>query len=347
MALLKVIEWTDNSSDTIVYKVDMKGNQINRGSALTVRDSQVAIFCDKGRMADVFLPGFYKLDTDSLPVITKLLSWKYGFETPYKSDVYFVNTKQFTGQKWGTSNPIMIRDADYGAVRVRGFGTYSFRVKDAFVFMQELSGTHSSFSTRDITDYIRSMLVMGISDAIGESGIPVLDMAANLMELSAGVKQSLASRFEVMGLELCAFNFESFSLPPELEKALDESTRLGMMRKNIDVYTRLAQADALKEAAKNPGMAGGTMGAGMGLGMGVQMGQMFAGMNQPIAGSGAQGSQGGQEGGSFCAECGAKIPAKAKFCPECGSPVAGGCPKCGAKVPSGAKFCPECGAKIK
>ena len=344
MALLKVIEWTDNSSDTIVYKVDMKGNQINRGSALTVRDSQVAIFCDKGRMADVFLPGFYKLDTDSLPVITKLLSWKYGFETPYKSDVYFVNTKQFTGQKWGTSNPIMIRDADYGAVRVRGFGTYSFRVKDAFVFMQELSGTHSSFSTRDITDYIRSMLVMGISDAIGESGIPVLDMAANLMELSAGVKQSLASRFEVMGLELCAFNFESFSLPPELEKALDESTRLGMMRKNIDVYTRLAQADALKEAAKNPGMAGGTMGAGMGLGMGMQMSQMFAGMNQPVAGSGEQG--GAQAGGGFCAKCGAKIPAKAKFCPECGSPVAGGCPKCGAKVPAGAKFCPECGAKI-
>lgn len=145
MALLKVIEWTDNSSDTIVYKVDMKGNQINRGSALTVRDSQVAIFCDKGRMADVFLPGFYKLDTDSLPVITKLLSWKYGFETPYKSDVYFVNTKQFTGQKWGTSNPIMIRDADYGAVRVRGFGTYSFRVKDAFVFMQELSAPIPAF----------------------------------------------------------------------------------------------------------------------------------------------------------------------------------------------------------
>ena len=346
MALLKVIEWTDNSSDTIVYKIDMKGNQINRGSALTVRDSQVAIFCDKGRMADVFLPGFYKLDTDSLPIITKLLSWKYGFETPYKSDVYFVNTKQFTGQKWGTSNPIMIRDADYGAVRVRGFGTYSFRVKDAFVFMQELSGTHSSFSTRDITDYIRSMLVMGISDAIGESGIPVLDMAANLMELSAGVKKSLGSRFEAMGLELCAFNFESFSLPPELEKALDESTRLGMMRKNIDVYTRLAQADALKEAAKNPGAAGGTMGAGLGLGMGVQMGQMFANMNQPLAGA-AHDNGAPQGKGAFCTKCGAKIPAKAKFCPECGSPVAGGCPKCGAKVPSNAKFCPECGEKIR
>ena len=345
MALLKVIEWADNSSDTIVHKVDMKNNQINRGSALTVRESQVAIFCDKGRMADVFLPGYYKLDTDSLPVITKLLSWKYGFETPYKSDVYFVNTKQFTNQKWGTANPIMIRDADYGAVRVRAYGTYAFRVKDAFIFMQELSGTHSSFSTQDITGYIRSMLVMGISDAIGESGIPVLDMAANLMEMSATVKKSLAQRFEVMGLELTGFNFESFSLPPELEKALDESTRLGMMRKNIDVYTQMAQADALKEAAKNPGAAGGTMGAGIGMGMGLGMGQMFANMQQNMANP-AQ-NNAAQSSVKHCTNCGAAITGKAKFCPECGQPVASGCPKCGANVPAKAKFCPECGEKLR
>lgn len=339
MALLKVIEWTDNTSDTIVYKVDMKGNEIKRGSALTVRDSQVAIFCDKGKMADVFLPGYYKLDTDSLPIITKLLSWKYGFQTPYKSDVYFVNTKQFTGQKWGTANPIMIRDADYGAVRVRGFGTYAFRVKDAFVFMQELSGTNSSFTTQDITEYIRSMLVMGISDAIGESGIPVLDMAANLMELSAAVKKSLSARFESMGLDLTAFNFESFSLPPELEKALDESTRLGMMRKNIDIYTQLAQADALKEAAKNPGMAGGTMGAGLGMGMGMQMGQMFANMNQQ--------KQSPAENQKHCTNCGAAISPTAKFCPECGTPTEAVCPKCGTKLPPKSKFCPDCGEKIR
>ena len=348
MGLLKVIEWTDNTSDTIVHKVDMKGNQINRGSALTVRDSQVAIFCDKGRMADVFLPGYYKLDTDSLPVVTKLLSWKYGFETPYKSDVYFVNTKQFTNQKWGTANPIMIRDADYGAVRVRAFGTYAFRVKDAFVFMQELSGTHSSYTTQDITSYIRSMLVMGISDAIGESGIPVLDMAANLMEMSAAVKKSLSQRFEVMGLELSGFNVERFSLPPELEKALDESTRLGMMRKNIDVYTQLAQADALKEAAKNPGAAGSTMGAGIGMGMGMGMGQMFANMQRGMQG-GAQAAPAQESQGSrHCVHCGAALTAKAKFCPECGKPVeADVCPKCGAKLPAKGKFCPECGTKIR
>ena len=346
MGLLKVIEWTETNSDTIVHKVDMAGNTINRGSVLNVRESHVAIFCDKGRMADVFLPGYYKLDTDSIPVLTRLLSWKYGFEKPFKSDVYFVNTHQFTNQKWGTSSPIMIRDKDYGAVRVRGFGTYAFRVKDAFVFMKELSGTLSSYSTRDITDYIRSMLVMGISDAIGESGVPVLDMAGNLMELSAAVRKSLAPRVEGMGLELS--NFESFSLPPELEKALDESTRLGMMRKNIDVYTQLAQADALKEAAKNPGSAGGTMGAGIGMGMGLGMGQMFANMsrnmNQP-----QQAAPAAQQGGRHCIHCGAQLSPNAKFCPECGKPTASEdvCPKCGAKLPASGKFCPECGAKIR
>lgn len=340
MGLLKVIEWTESDPNTIVYKVPMNGNTINRGSVLNVRESQVAIFCDKGRMADVFLPGYYKLETDSVPVLTKLMSWKYGFEKPFKSDVYFVNTHQFTNQKWGTSSPIMIRDADYGAVRVRGFGTYAFRVKDAYEFMKELSGTLPSFSTRDISDYIRSMLVMGISDAIGESRIPVLDMAGNLIELSATVRTSLSHRFEAMGLELTGFNFESFSLPPELEKALDESTRLGMMRKNIDVYTQLAQADALKEAAKNPGTAGSTMGAGIGMGMGMGMGRMFADM------SGANAAPARNGGGKHCIHCGAAISATAKFCPECGKPTSPTCPSCGAKLSAGSKFCPECGSKL-
>ena len=193
MALLKVIEWSDNSHNTLVYKIDTKKNVIARGSALTVREGQAAVFCDKGRMADVFLPGYYKLDTDSLPVLTALLSWKYGFETPFKSEVYFVSTNRFTKQRWGTANPIMLRDPDFGAVRVRGYGTYSFRVKDPYVFMTELSGSHSTYRTEDISDHIRSMLVMAISDALGESGISVVDMAANLMELSDAVKASPTS----------------------------------------------------------------------------------------------------------------------------------------------------------
>lgn len=367
MALLKVIEWSDNSHNTLVYKIDTKKNVIARGSALTVREGQAAVFCDKGRMADVFLPGYYKLDTDSLPVLTALLSWKYGFETPFKSEVYFVSTNRFTKQRWGTANPIMLRDPDFGAVRVRGYGTYSFRVKDPYVFMTELSGSHSTYRTEDISDHIRSMLVMAISDALGESGISVVDMAANLMELSDAVKASLEKRFSELGLELSDFNFENVSLPAELEKAMDENARLGMFRRNIDVYTRMAQADALKDAAKNPGMAGSAMGAGLGLGMGMQM--MNAVKEMSAANGGGTASlcpKCGAEvpaGAKFCARCGAKtdggaaggvckkcgtrLLAGAKFCSECGTPVETLCPKCGAKLLENAKFCPECGEKLK
>ena len=364
MALLKVIEWSDNSHNTLVYKIDTKKNVI---AALTVREGQAAVFCDKGRMADVFLPGYYKLDTDSLPVLTALLSWKYGFETPFKSEVYFVSTNRFTKQRWGTANPIMLRDPDFGAVRVRGYGTYSFRVKDPYVFMTELSGSHSTYRTEDISDHIRSMLVMAISDALGESGISVVDMAANLMELSDAVKASLEKRFSELGLELSDFNFENVSLPAELEKAMDENARLGMFRRNMDVYTRMAQADALKDAAKNPGTAGSAMGAGLGLGMGMQM--MNAVKEMSAANGGGTASlcpKCGAEvpaGAKFCARCGAKtdggaaggvckkcgtrLLAGAKFCSECGTPVETLCPKCGAKLLENAKFCPECGEKLK
>lgn len=367
MALLKVIEWADNSSNTIVYKIDTKKDIIKKGSALTVREGQVAIFCDKGRMADVFLPGYYKLETDSLPILTSLLSWKYGFESPFKSEVYFVNTARFAKQRWGTANPIMLRDPDFGAVRVRGYGTYSFRVKDPYVFMTELSGSHSTYRTEDISDHIRSMLVMAISDALGESGISVVDMAANLMELSDAVKASLEKRFSELGLELSDFNFENVSLPAELEKAMDENARLGMFRRNMDVYTRMAQADALKDAAKNPGTAGSAMGAGLGLGMGMQM--MNAVKEMSAANGGGTASlcpKCGAEvpaGAKFCARCGAKtdggaaggvckkcgtrLLAGAKFCSECGTPVETLCPKCGAKLLENAKFCPECGEKLK
>ena len=373
MALLKVIEWADNSSNTIVYKIDTKKNVIKKGSALTVREGQVAIFCDKGRMADVFLPGYYKLDTDSLPILTSLLSWKYGFESPFKSEVYFVNTRRFTKQRWGTANPIMLRDPDFGAIRVRGYGTYSFRIKDAYVFMTELSGSHSTFTTEDITDHIRSMLVMAISDAMGESGVSVVDMAANLMELSDAVKNSLSKRFDELGLELSDFNFENVSLPAELEKAMDENARLGMMRRNVDVYAQLAQADAMKSAAQNPGMAGAGMSAGLGLGMGMQMMNAMNGMNAktpvqtPAASAAATklcpkcgtqvsadskfctkcGSNLAVAEGGICKKCGAKLTPNAKFCPECGTPTAVVCAKCGAKLAPSTKFCPECGEKVR
>jgi membrane protease subunit (stomatin/prohibitin family) len=337
MAILKNIEWTDDSRDTIVYKVDLKKDQINKGSKLTVRDSQAAIFAHKGKMADVFLPGFYTLDTDNVPLLTTLMSWKYGFQNPFRSDLYFVSTRQFTGLKWGTQHPIIIRDKDYGVVRVRGFGNYAFRVTDPFVFMQEISGTASSYETSDIKDYLKSIVVSGITDAIGECKIPVLDMAANLLEFGEVVRKSLQPTFEKLGLEITKFVFESFSLPEELEKALDKNATLGMYRSNMDTYMQMAQADAMREAAKNPGMAGTAMGAGMGIGLGNMFGNMVA--NQ-------QPTQTASEPTEKCSKCGAMVKQGAKFCPECGNPMGNVCPSCGAAVKQGAKFCSECGHKF-
>ena len=317
MALLKNIQWADDSKNVIVHKYQKGSNQVNKGSALTVREGQVAVFVYKGKLADVFLPGFYKLDTDNMPILTKLLSWKYGFETPFLADIYFVKTTQFTNQKWGTANPIMVRDKDYGAVRVRGYGSYSFRVDDAYVFMQNLVGTNSSFETQEITDYLKSIVVSGITDIIGESKIPVLDMAGSLQEISNIVEQKLDASFKEIGVELTKFNFENFSLPEELEKALDENAKLGMYRNNMDVYTQMQTLEAMKNAANNQGEAGGAMGAGMGLSMGVGMANIFnQNMKQMYQQNGA--NQQTNSDKKFCTSCGAQIPAKAKFCSECG-----------------------------
>lgn len=333
MALLNVIEWVNQSPDEILHKYDTHKNIVKRWSKLTVREGQVCVFCDKGEIADVFRPGMYSLDTDTLPILTALMSWAYAFESPFKSDIYFVSTRQFINQKWGTATPVIIKDKQLGTVRVRGYGTYSFRVTDAKTFLKELSGARHSFTTADVEDYIRSMLVMGMSDALGECGIEVADMSANLMELSSVVLKSIAPRFKALGLDLSGFNFESISLPPEVEKAIDENARLGVLRGNVDIYTQIAKADALKEAAKNPGGAGTLVGAGIGLGIGADLGRSLGETMSP-------------QGGTKCSVCGAAVPAGAKFCPECGSSVKRVCPKCGASLSPSAKFCPDCGAKV-
>ncbi len=199
MALfLKIIEWSDNSKDTLVYKYPLPkgGKEVNQKSKLIVRESQNAIFVHKGQICDIFTPGTYNLNTDIFPILSKLAGWKYGFQTPISVDIYFVNTKQFTGYKWGTSNPIIIRDPEFGMVRVKGFGSYAFKVDDAGVFLQELFGTNSSFLTRDITDWLKSMLVSTLTDAIGESKISVLDLAGNTTEFNQIVTAKIQDKFQ-------------------------------------------------------------------------------------------------------------------------------------------------------
>lgn len=330
LAILKNIYWANSDKNTIIHKFEMGRDQVNKGSALTVNEGQAAIFIYKGRLADVYLPGFYKLDTDNMPVLTKLMSWKYGFETPFKADIYFVSTNQFTNQKWGTANPIIIRDQDYGAVRIRAYGTYSFRVDDPYVFMQNITGNCSSFTTEDINAYLRSMVVTGISDALGESKISILDLAGNMQEMGAMVEKKVAEDFKGIGLNFSKFNFESFSLPEALEKALDENSALSMYRKNMDIYQAKGRTDAMMNASKNTGSVGGFMGAGIGMSMGQQMAQDLSATGSMIS----------------CPNCNTSVKPSSKFCPECGTKMKPTCPNCKKELPAGTKFCPECGTKI-
>ena len=270
--LIDVIEWTDDSGDTLVHKYDMNGKEIMMGAQLTVRESQAAVFVDEGRLADVFGPGRYELTTRNLPVMTALRAWKFGFNSPFKSDVYFVSTRQFMDRKWGTANPVMMRDSEFGMIRVRAFGSFSFRVKDPAAFMREVFGTSSLFTAEGVEGQIRSLAVSALSDAIAESGIPALDLASKYDELSRRALETLAPRVEGLGLALCGFVIENISLPEEVEKAIDRRTSMGVAG-DLNRYAQFQAAEAMREAAANPG---GMAGVGVGMGAGAAMGQMFA-----------------------------------------------------------------------
>ena len=338
---IDVIEWTDSSSKTMVHKYDMNGKEIMMGAQLTVRESQVAIFVNEGEIADVFEPGRYELQTSNMPILTALKSWKYGFNSPFKADVYFINTKQFLDMKWGTSNPVMMRDAEFGMIRVRAFGIYSFKVSDPVKFLKEVFGTASLFTVDGVEGQIKRTLVSGLSDAIAESKIPALDLAANYEELSDYSIKAINPKLAELGLTLCSFVIENISLPEEVEKSIDKRTSMGVLG-NLDQYAKYQAAEAMRDAANNPnGMAG----MGVGMGAGAAMGQMFAqGMNNPASQAAAPAPV---SGGVACTACGAAIPAGSKFCPECGAKqsVSAFCISCGKEIPAGTKFCPECGAK--
>lgn len=317
--LVDVIEWKDDSSDTMVFRYDRNGKEIMNGAQLTVRESQVAIMVNEGELADVFGPGRYELKTQNMPILTALKSWKYGFNSPFKAEVYFVNTKQFLDQKWGTSNPVMMRDAEFGMVRLRAHGIYSFRVSDPAVFLKEAFGTNAYMSVEGVTGQIKRTLVSGLSDAIAQSKIPALDLAANYDELGQYALQTLSPRIANLGLKLETFVIENISLPDEVEKAMDRRTSMGVVG-DLNQYTQFQAAEAIRDAANNPnGMAG--LGATMG--MGAMMAQTMQGALNPQAAAAPQAApqQAAAPAGEtkFCSECGSRIPRAAKFCPECGA----------------------------
>lgn len=292
---IDVIEWTDSSPNTLVYRFPRYNNEIKYGAELTVREGQNAVFIDEGRLADVFPPGMYTLETENLPILSTLKGWKHGFESPFKAEVYFVNMRQFTDQKWGTKNPVTMRDPEFGPVRVRAFGTYAMRVDDPGKFLKEIVGTEGHFTTDEVTDQVRNVLVARFSDAMASSGIPVLDMAANYDELGEKLGNRVSADMEGYGIQLRTLLVENISLPAAVEEALDKRTSMGVIG-NLDQYTKYQAAEAIGDVANNPGsggMAAGGMGAGMGFAMANQIGQA---MNQPGQQGGGQGGS-GQQGG--------------------------------------------------
>ena len=272
---IDIVEWLDDSHDTLVDRFERYGNEIKYDAQLTVREGQSAVFINEGQLADVFPPGMYSLTTKNLPILSTLKGWKHGFESPFKAEVYFVSTRQFTDLKWGTKNPVMLRDPEFGPVRIRAFGTYALRVSDPATFLREVVGTSGHFTTDGITDQLRNLVVTRFTDQVAESKLAVLDMASNCNELGDFVLDKIQPEFEEYGLVLTKLLVENISLPPAVEEALDKRTSMGVIG-NLGAYTQFQAAQAMEKAASQPGgggMAGMGMGAGMGFGMAQQMAQ--------------------------------------------------------------------------
>jgi membrane protease subunit (stomatin/prohibitin family) len=348
---IEVIEWLDDSGNTMLYRFPVADQEIKNNAKLTVRESQAAVFVFQGQIADVFPPGFYTIDGGNTPILSKLGAWKYGFNSPFKAEVYFVNTKQFTDLKWGTMNPIMMRDADFGMVRLRAFGIYSMRISDPRAFIKEVAGTNAHFETENIEGQLKRTLVSGFTDALGESKIAALDLASNYDELSRFAKNKLQEEFKSFGLELTKFFVENISLPPEVEAAMDKRTSMGVIG-DVNRYTQFQAADAMRDAAQNPS-GGAGLGAGMGAGFAVgnaMAGAMSNAMNPQQPQQSAQSGAAASAPGVKCPKCGAANTGASKFCNECGAKLEVAsetvpCVKCGAELRAGAKFCGECGSK--
>jgi membrane protease subunit (stomatin/prohibitin family) len=271
---IEIIQWLDDSNDSLVYRFPVYNQEIKMGAQLTVRENQAALFINEGKAADLFGPGRHELSTQNMPILTTLRGWKYGFQSPFKAEVYFFNTRLFTDLKWGTTNPVMMRDAEFGMIRLRAFGTYAMKVADPKTFFATIVGTQGLTTTDEITGQLRSTILSRLSDAIAESKVSALDIASKYDELSGNGKQILAPEFSSFGLELSKFFIENVSLPEEVEAAIDQRTKLGVLGDKMGQYTQLQAADAMKVAAANPG---GAAGAGVGIGAGIAMGGMMGG----------------------------------------------------------------------
>jgi len=277
---IDIIEWTEPSNNTVLcHRFPRYANEIKYGAKLTVREGQMAAFVNEGQLADVYAPGMYTLETNNMPILSTLKGWKYGFNSPFKAEVYFISMRQWTDQKWGTANPIMLRDPEFGPIRIRAFGTYVFRVGDPTTFLRQLVVTDPSFEAYEITSQLRNVIVSRFTDAIGAAKIPVLDMAGNYEKVGKIAQERMTPELASMGLTLTQFFVENISLPPEVEQALDKRSQMSVLG-NLDKYTQFQSAEAIRDAAQNPS---GAAGAGIGIGAGIALGNQMASAMIPTA----------------------------------------------------------------
>jgi membrane protease subunit (stomatin/prohibitin family) len=318
---IDVIDWVEPEDGILAYRYPMQDREIQNGGKLTVRDSQMAVFVNEGKVADAFAPGLYTLNTHTLPILTYLRNWDKAFQSPFKSDVYFFSTRIQTNQRWGTPNPITIRDKEFGAVRLRGFGIYTYHIKDPKVFYSKVSGTREVYQVSDLEGQLGNTIVGRITDTFASSDLPFLDMAANQVTLSDKIAAQLKPGFADLGLSLDSFVVENLSLPDELQKVLDQRISMTMVG-DMGRYTQYQVAQSIPIAAANEG--GGAAGVGAGLGAGVAMGQaMMDALKKAtpaVAEAGATPAGGATTSAEtkFCLNCGKPIPKIGKFCPECG-----------------------------
>lgn len=346
---LEVIEWFDNTGNVMAQRIPPEGSgEIKMGAQCIVRENQCCIFFRDGKSLDMLGPGRHVLSTMNLPILTKLLALPYGFKSPFRAEVVFVNLKVFQALGWGTREPIIYRDAEFGLVRLQGRGRFTVRVKDPLVFVNTLVGTAGTYTTDDCKEYMRSAILNRMLDLLGENLKSIVDLASMYNELSAAAKVTFADDFSKYGIELMDFFIEAISVPEEVQKMIDQRSAMGAMGKvnnqEMNQYMKYKAMTALGDAAQQPGggVAGPAM-AGIGMGAGLGVGMVIPQMMQ-----GQQSSTAPQEAKILCPKCNTPNIQGAKFCTNCGSPiiVSVKCPHCQADAPAGAKFCPNCGKEI-
>ncbi len=377
---IEVVQSLDDTGELIVSRFPASGEaDLKLGAQVIVRESQVAVFFRGGKALDTFGPGRHVLTTANLPLLSKLVNIPFGGDTPFKAEVYFVNLKVFTNVKWGTREPILYRDSELAMVRLRAFGILSYRVEDPQLFINKLVGTQGVFSSSDVNDFLKGIVISRLADFLGENLKSIFDLAQYYDEVGAGTKARIKDDFAKYGLTMEDFLINSISPPEEVQKKIDERSGMAAMG-NLDQYMKYKAAQAMQDAANQPGgggMAGAGMGAGVGLGMGMMMPGMIAQAVQPAAAPAAPAAatatpaaatvacpscnHPNASGSKFCSNCGAKIPqpgacpscgtpnvAGAKFCSNCGAKLGADakCPECGADLAPGAKFCASCGHKM-